>query len=169
MPALTLPEAAERLAMSPLQVIVQCALHGIPCQEGMVEEEVLPVLGTVRAPRAKAKAAAASREVPPEGESDQERRSRVVRRILEKLDKMGRYWPARTEKRSTARGFDGSDVGLALRAADILRDCGLLLEEAHGAHEARVGLDGDRRHEIADLIAGEPPSNEELREWIERG
>jgi hypothetical protein len=135
----------------------------------MVDEEVLPVLGTVRAPRTKAKAAAAPREVPAEDESDPERRSRVVRRILEKLNKMGRYWPARTEKRSTARGFDGSDVGLALRAADVLRDCGLLIEEAHGTHEPRVGLDGARRREIDDLIAGRTPSNEELREWIERG
>jgi hypothetical protein len=47
MAALTLHDAAERLAMSPLQVVVHCALHGIPCQAGILDEEVLPALGSV--------------------------------------------------------------------------------------------------------------------------
>jgi hypothetical protein len=168
MAALTLPEAADRLAMSPLQVAVQCALRGVPCAGGFLDEEVLPVLGNVRAPLVDSPDAVGY-EAPPAGETDQGRRERVVRRVLEKMATMGKYWPARAEKRSTARGFDGSDVGLALDAADVLRDCGYLIEEARGGREARVGLDGSLRREIADMIAGHPATNQELREWIERG
>jgi hypothetical protein len=165
---LTLPEAADRLAMSPLQVAVQCALRGVPCTGGLVDEEVLPVLGNVRAAVVDSPDEL-DYEAPPAGETDQGRRERVVRRVLEKMATMGKYWPARAEKRSTARGFDGSDVGLALDAADVLRDCGYLIEEAHGGRGPRVGLDGARRREIADMIAGHPTTNQQLREWIERG
>src|SRR5450759_2556943 len=49
MAVLTLHDAAERLAMSPLQVVVHCALLGIPCQAGTLDEEVLPALGSVHA------------------------------------------------------------------------------------------------------------------------
>src|SRR5450759_637645 len=49
MAAFTLHDAAERLAMSPLQVVVHCALLGIPCQAGTLDEEVLPALGSVHA------------------------------------------------------------------------------------------------------------------------
>lgn len=82
---------------------------------------------------------------------------------------MGKFWPARTERRSVGRGFDGSDVGLALQAAEALKSCGFMLESIHGGHEARVGLAGDRRHEIADIIAGRPVVDDNLRAWIKGG
>jgi hypothetical protein len=169
MAALTLRDAAERLAMSPLQVVVYCALRGIPCQGGMLDEEVLPALGSVHVAAAEPEGATALHEGPVGEETDEERRLRVVRRILEKLSTMGKFWPARTEKRSTARGLAGSDVGLALRAAEALHECGLLIEEVHGGHESRVGLDGSRRREIADIVAGRPVLSEELRKWIDEG
>lgn len=165
---LTLVEAAERLAMSPLQVLVGCALRGLPCPAGMLDEEVLPALGAVRSP-ADDEDDADPHEGSAGEEVDLERRLRIVRRILEKLSNMGKFWPARTEKRSTARGLAGPDVGLALRAVEVLRDCGLLIEETHGGHEPRVGLDGTRRREIADLVAGRPIANGQLQEWLEKG
>ena len=169
MAALTLHDAAERLAMSPLQVVVHCALHGIPCQAGILDEEVLPALGSVHVVAAEPSEVTGPHEGPTGEETDQERRLRVVRRILEKLSAMGKFWPARTEKRSTARGLAGSDVGLALRAAEALHDCGLLIEEMHGGHEPRVGLDGSRRREIADVVAGRPILSDQLRNWVEQG
>lgn len=168
MAQLTLGEAAERLALSPLQVLVACALRGISCPAGMLDEEVLPALGAVRAP-ADDEADVAPHEGSMGEEADRERRLRIVRRILEKLSTMGKFWPARTEKRSTARGLAGPDVGLALRAVEVLRDCGFLIEETHGGHEPRVGLDGTRRREIADVVAGRPITNEPLHEWIDKG
>jgi len=87
MTLLTLPEAAERLEMSPLQVAVQCALRGVPCTGGLVDEEVLPVLGTVRAATVEAAPESGSESSLAE-ETDQERRERVVRRVLEKMATM---------------------------------------------------------------------------------
>ena len=168
MAELTLSEAAERLAISPLQVLVGCALRGIPCPAGMLDEDVLPALGAVR-PTADDEAQPTMVDGPAGEGTGRERRLRIVRRILEKLSTMGKFWPARTQKRSTARGLEGSEIGLALRAVDVLLECGILLEETHGGHEPRVGLDGARRLEIAQLIADGVTSDSRLEEWIEKG
>jgi hypothetical protein len=162
---LTLPDAATRLDLSPLEVVLQCSLHGIPCDAGFVDETVLPLLGSVHLASSEGVDQVAEAL---EDETDEQRRLRIVCRILERLSGMGKYWPARTEKRATARGLAGSDVGLALRAVDALLDCGLLREE-HSGHEPKVGLDGNRRREIADMVAGRPPVDERLRSWIAAG
>ncbi len=170
MSEMTLREAAAALGMSPLQVLMQCALRGIPCPEAVLDDVLLPILGGLQAPpTAPDMLPSFADEDPESDETDQDRRLRIVRRILEKLSTMGKYWPARTERRSTARGLAGSDVGLALRAVEVLHECGFLVQETHGGHEPRVGLDGDRRREIADLVAGEPIRNEPLRQWIDQG
>ncbi len=166
MAELTLREAAARLDLSPLETLLQCALHGVPCESGRVDEEVLPLLGSVHAPVSDREAD--RHEATPGDESDEERRLRIVRRILERMSGMGKYWPARSEKRATARGLAGQDIGLALRAVDALLDAGLLREE-HSGHEPRVGLDGDRRREIADIVAGRAIANEQLRTWVTDG
>jgi hypothetical protein len=166
MAELTLREAAARLDLSPLEILLQCALHGVPCESGRVDEEVLPLLGSVHAPVSDREAD--RHEARQDDESDEERRLRIVRRILERLSGMGKYWPARTEKRATARGLEGPDVGLALRAVDALLDAGLLREE-HSGHEPRVGLEGDRRREIADIAGGRPIEDEQLRTWVAEG
>jgi hypothetical protein len=65
--------------------------------------DVLPILGTV-APEAHHEPS----DAPTDGvESDEERRLRVVRRVLERLARTGKWMPARTEKRSTGRGLGG--------------------------------------------------------------
>jgi hypothetical protein len=132
-----------------------------------VDEDALPILGDVRRP-----APSATESPEPvntaRAETDVEARQRIVRRILERLNTMGKYWPARTERRATARGLEGPDVGLALRATDALVACGLMREE-HRGHEPRVGLNGDRRSEITDIIAGRSISDGQLRAWVEQG
>ncbi len=166
MAELTLREAAARLNLSQLEILLQCALRGVPCESGRVDEEVLPLLGSIHAPVSDREED--EHEATPGDERDDERRLRVVRRILERLSGMGKYWPARTEKRATARGLAGPEVGLALRAVDALLDAGLLREE-HSGHEPRVGLDGDRRREIADIVAGRAIEDEQLRTWVAEG
>jgi hypothetical protein len=59
-------------------------------------------------------------------------------------------------------------VGLALNAVDVLLDCGILLQEIHGGHEPRVGLDGSRRREISELVASGVVVDERLKEWIDK-
>lgn len=167
MTILTLREAAQRLSMTPLQVVVHGALHGISCDTGMIDEDLLPALGFVDTIPEKPDGLTASEDGRVGEETDQERRQRVVQRVLEKLSTAGKFWPARIEKRSAARGFSGSEVGLALRAVDALRDAGFLAEEAHGGRESRVGLEGSRRQEIADIVAGGHVQDEHLRAWID--
>lgn len=163
----SLREAAARLDLSPLEVVLRCSLRGVPCATGTVDEDALPILGTVHQPDPGEDSP--SDGAPVEGdETEQEARLRVVRRVLERLSTMGKFWPAGSEKRATARGLAGPDVGLALRAVDVLITCGLMQED-HRGHDPRVGLVGDRRHEIADIAAGEPIVNEELRTWIAKG
>jgi hypothetical protein len=166
---LTLREAAQRLSMTPLQVVVHSALHGISCDTGMIDEDLLSALGYVDLIPDKPDGLIGSEDGGVTEEADQERRQRVVQRVLEKLSTAGKFWPARLEKRSAARGFSGSDVGLALRAVEALHDAGFLAEEVHGGHEPRVGLEGSRRSEIAEIVAGGRVQDDNLRAWINEG
>jgi hypothetical protein len=50
----------------------------------------------------------------------------------------------------------------------VLVRCGLLEEVAHGGHEARVGLVGERRAEVAAIVARGEIENAQQRAWIER-
>jgi len=162
----TLPEAAERIGLSPLEIAITCAVRGFPCEGGVLDDAVLPILGTVQAPEAASEEPDPSAAEPNEGETDEERRLRVVRRVLERLSRTGKWMPARTEKRSTGRGLAGPDVGLALRAVDVLIDCGLMRSEQHGSREQKVGLNGDRRREITDIVEGEPIEDPTLADWV---
>lgn len=170
MPTVTLSEAGRRLSMTPLEVVVRCALRGIPCDSGLLEADILPVLGRVFVgdDSGEMKPSASASELPG-ADVERERRRRVIRRVLEKLTAMNKFWPTRTDKRSTARGFAADDVGLALRAVDVLVECGIMNVEVHGGHELRVGLDGARRAEIDSIVAGDPIVEGRLRAWIENG
>lgn len=169
MSEVTVVQAAHLLEMSPLEVMVRAALRGIPCPRGLLDSDLLPVIGSVTARPGVEEPLPIGAETDEAAESERERRLRIIRRILDKLTVMGKYWPARTEKRSTARGLAGSDLGVALRAVEVLLSSGLLIQETHGGHEPRVGLDGARRKEISDVVAGLPIRNAELLEWIEQG
>jgi hypothetical protein len=48
-------------------------------------------------------------------------------------------------------------------------DCGLMRQEQHGGKEQKVGLNGDRRREITDIVEGRPVEDEALRSWITGG
>lgn len=165
MAPITLLEAAERIGLSPLEIAIKCALRGFPCEGGLLDDAVLPILGTVQ-PDTRREGTGVAVTGADGNETDEERRLRVVRRVLERLARMGKYLPSRTEKRSTGRGLQGSDVGLALRAVDIMLECGLMGQEQHGGREQKVGLNGERRREIADIIDGRPVLDEVLVAWI---
>ena len=161
----TFAEAGARLGISPLEVVLRCAVRGFPCEAGYVDDGLLPILGTLREERPRFPTEATG---PADDETEEDRRLRIVRRILERLNTMGKWYPARTEKRATARGLKGPDVGTALRAVEAMIDAGLMVAEQSG-HEPRVGLNGDRRAEIADITAGRPIADERLRGWISHG
>jgi hypothetical protein len=153
--------------MTPLQVVVQSALHGISCDTGMIDEDLLPTLGVVKLIRGTPDGLTAFDDGGAGEETERERRQRVVQRVLEKLSTAGKFWPSRIEKRSAARGFGGAEVGLAMRAVDALLDAGFLAQEAHGGREPRVGLEGSRRQEIADIVMGGRVRDDHLRAWID--
>jgi len=170
MATVSLSEAGRRLSMTPLEVVVRCALRGIPCESGLLEADNLPVLGPVLVSDREGESQPGTSAIElTEADLERERRRRVVRRVLEKLSAMRKFWPARTEKRSTARGFAADDVGLALRAVDVLLECGIMNAEVHGGHEARVGLEGARRAEIDSIVAGHPIIDSHLSGWVDNG
>lgn len=165
----TLAAAARVLGMTELQVVVRCALLGVPCDAGIVDDAVLPVLGGPQLLPAMPdqNPLAPAPEAPVDlGETDRERRERVLRRILEKLTTMGKWWPARIERRNLARGLAASDHGLAQETALVLVRCGLLHEEGHGGHEPRVGLVGERRAEIEAAIKRGEIEDVQLANWL---
>jgi len=170
MATVNLSEAGRRLSMTPLEVVVRCALRGIPCESGLLEADILPVLGPLLVNDDEgATGPGASAIELTEADLEREHRRRVVRRVLDKLSAMRKFWPARTEKRSTARGFAADDVGLALRAVDLLLECGIMKAEVHGGHESRVGLDSARRAEIESIVAGHPIVDGRLLDWVDNG
>jgi hypothetical protein len=170
MATVNLSEAGRRLSMTPLEVVVRCALRGVQCESGLLEADVLPVLGPVLVNdgEGETRPGASAIELT-EADLERERRRRIVRRVLDKLRAMPKFWPARIEMRSTARGFAAADVGLALRAVDVLVECGIMKAEVHGGHEPRVGLDGARRAEIESILAGDPIADDRLRDWVDNG
>jgi len=170
MATVNLSEAGRRLSMTPLEVVVRCALRGVPCESGLLEADVLPVLGPVFVNDGvgETRPGAPAIELT-EADVERERRRRIVRRVLDKLRAMPKFWPARIESRSAARGFAADDVGLALRAIDVLVECGIMEAEVHGGHERRVGLDGARRTEIESILAGDPIADDRLRDWVDNG
>src|SRR4051794_7636703 len=100
MGSVTLLEAAERIGRTPLEIAITCALRRFPCEGGMLDEGVLAILGPVAVPDP-----VVDEEEPDAlvevnaDETEEERRLRVVRRVLERLVRNGKWMPARTERR----------------------------------------------------------------------
>lgn len=168
MATMTLIEAAERVGLSPLEVAIKCAIRGFPCEGGVLDDGVLPILGEV-APEPAPEEEPPATDEPSGGETEEERRMRIVRRVLERLSNTGKWMPARTERRGAARGLPGAEIGLALHAVDVMVDSGLMRAEQHGGREQRVGLNAERRREISEIVEGGPVADEALRAWIAGG
>jgi hypothetical protein len=82
----------------------------------------------------------------------------VARRILQRLDGMGKWGGYHTEFAHLARGFAGNDRALALQAGEALLDSGLLAEKP-SVGQRHVYLNPRRAAEIRRMIdTGELPS-----------
>ena len=83
---------------------------------------------------------------------------RVARRILQRLDGMGKWGGYHTEFAHLARGFAGNDRALAMEAGEALLDAGLL-DEKPSVGQRHVYLNPRRAAEIRRMIdTGEVPS-----------
>jgi hypothetical protein len=83
---------------------------------------------------------------------------RVARRILQRLDGMGKWGGYHTEFAHLARGFAGNDRALALQAGEALLGAGLLAEKP-SVGQRHVYLNPRRAAEIRRMIeTGEVPS-----------
>jgi len=165
MATVTLVEAAERVGLTPLEIAIKCALRGFPCEGGVLDDGVLPIIGAVIAD-ARTDEPGSPADEGAGAETEQERRLRIVRRVLERLANTGKWMPARIERRAAARGLGGPEVGLALHAVDVMVDCGLMRAEQHGGKEQRVGLNGERRREVVEIVEGGRVADEALRAWV---
>jgi hypothetical protein len=85
-----------------------------------------------------------------------------VRRILQRLDGMGKWGGYHTDFCTSARGFAGNDRALAERVGEALIDAGLLLEKP-SVGQRHVFLNPRRAGEIRRLLEeGEVPATLKL-------
>jgi hypothetical protein len=154
-----------------MELLALLALHKLPLVGDCVDVTVLHVL-----------AEKTGREVQPQGlggaeedigdeeldgpRTDPDPRRRVVRTILEKLDRRGKWFPACSERRAVARGFSGPDVGLALNAAVVLIRAGWLNAETKHVTESAVGLNGAHRDDIEAMIRTGACTDPTVEAWL---
>jgi hypothetical protein len=124
----------------PLRVAERVArLGGDPTDPASLEEHEEAVLATAR----------------PHEDPDPARR--VARRILQRLDGMGKWGGYHTDFAHLARGFAGNDRALAQRVGEALLEAGLLAEKP-SVGQRHVFLNPRRAADIRRLIdTGETP------------
>jgi len=92
---------------------------------------------------------------------------RVTRRILRRLDGMGKYGGYHTEFSHLARGFPGHERALALEAGEALLRAGILTEKP-SVGQRHVSLVAARTDEIRRLIDGGEADDPELQRFLRR-
>jgi hypothetical protein len=150
LPAVVLGDVALREpigAHHPLRVAEAVArLGGRPADSASVEdheEAVLALLG--------------AREGPARAHEDPDPARRVARRILQRLDGMGKWGGYHTDFTHLARGFAGNDRQLASEVGEALLAAGLLAEKP-SVGQRHVFLNPRRAGDIRRLIeTGEEP------------
>ena len=137
------PELREPIgAHHPLRVAEAVArLGGRPEDPRSVEDLEEAVLAVLEAD--------GSRAVRPHEDPDAARR--VARRILQRLDGMGKWGGYHTDFAHLARGFAGNDRGLAQAVGEALLEAGLLAEKP-SVGQRHVFLNPRRAAEIRKLI-----------------
>jgi hypothetical protein len=135
-------------AAHPLRIAEAVArVGGRPADEASVEEHEDAVLALLGATVAPARA-----------HDDPEPARRVARRILQRLDGMGKWGGYHTDFAHLARGFAGNDRQLAAEVGEALLAEGLLAEKP-SVGQRHVFLNPRRARDIRKLIeTGEPPS-----------
>jgi hypothetical protein len=110
-------------------------------------------------------------DLPVEGESsahdDPSPERRVLRRILRRLDGMGKYGGYHTEFSHLARGFPGHERALALEAGEALLRAGILAEKP-SVGQRHVSLVAARTEDIKRLIAGSEVPDAEVERFLRR-
>jgi hypothetical protein len=150
LPAVVLGDVALREPIGshhPLRVAEAVArLGGRPAESSSVEdheEAVLALLG--------------AREGPARAHEDPDPARRVARRILQRLDGMGKWGGYHTDFTHLARGFAGNDRQLANEVGEALLAAGLLAEKP-SVGQRHVFLNPRRAGDIRRLIeTGEEP------------
>ena len=108
-------------------------------------------------------------DVQPEAESsahdDPSPERRVLRRILRRLDGMGKYGGYHTEFSHLARGFPGHERALALEAGEVLLRAGILAEKP-SVGQRHVSLVAARTEDIKRLIAGSEVPDPEVQRFL---
>ncbi len=90
---------------------------------------------------------------------------RALRRILQRLDGMGKYGGRHTEFRHVARGFRGDELALALAAGEALLRAGLLTEKP-SVGQRHVSLVAARTGDIRLLVDRGETSDPHLTAFI---
>ena len=89
--------------------------------------------------------------LPPLPHDDPSPQRRIARRILQRLDGLGKWGGYHTEFRHLARGFHGNDAGTALEVAERLVTIGFL-KEKQSVGQRHVYLDPARSGAIRRAV-----------------
>jgi len=155
LPAAVLAEATDlRPPIGPAHPLVVAsrvaALGGRPADPASMEEHEDAVLGALEATNGPAIA---------RPHDDPEPARRVARRILQRLDGMGKWGGYHTEFKHLPRGFAGNDRALAEAVGEALLSSGLLAEKP-SVGQRHVFLNPRRAADIRALIErGETPKD----------
>jgi len=144
----------------PLNVAAQvAALGGRPADPDSLAEHEETVLAALAQ---RARSTDPAHHGAPRPHEDPDPARRVARRILQRLDGMGKWGGYHTEFSHLARGFAGHDRALAEAVGEALLDAGLLREKP-SVGQRHVFLDPGRAADIrAAIDDGELPSDLEL-------
>ncbi|MBI5105256.1 MAG: hypothetical protein HZB46_09795 [Solirubrobacterales bacterium] len=140
-------------AAHPLRVAVEVArLGGRPADPASMDEHEDAVLAALQA----------GETGPARPHDDPDPARRVARRILQRLDGMGKWGGYHTEFSHLARGFAGNDKALADAVGEALLDCGMLSEKP-SVGQRHVFLNPKRAKDIHAFIEhGELPPGLQL-------
>jgi hypothetical protein len=108
-----------------------------------------------------------SPELAIDAHGDPNPRRRAVRRILRRLDGMGKYGGYHTEFSHLARGFPGHERNLALEAGEALLRAGLL-DEKPSVGQRHVALVASRTAEIRTLVESGETRDPSLLEFFDQ-
>jgi hypothetical protein len=161
--------AACRLSgLNPLELMVRARLLGVPAGQ------MIP-MGTLLRIRSGAGRLEGEAAGPESGDSrealrrDPVPRRRLVRTLLDKLSRQGKWHPAVVTENGLLRGLGEHEKGMAREAVEQLRRRGWLIEQARRLHGSAIySLNPDFRRQITQMASGGLCEDEVLHEWLSK-
>jgi len=164
---MTLPQAAERVGLTPLKMLLLLRLQ-LGSQMEQVTDAHLRILADKLGVEV-IEGDGDQLETLLDPEADPNSRRRVTRQLLARLQRQHRWWPNNCLSDASLRhGVPEHEKGLVRDARDLLVRSGWLRLQTvrYKVTEANVGLNPEYREAIITFISTGETTAELIREWI---